>query len=249
MAEQTNVPDDATCLGCGYRLVNLPARTCPECGRWFDPQDSTTYQIGPKTPRWRRFARPPNIAECLLISALTVYGLIKASGPARWETGQVPCLAMLIGVPVWLGIAALVVVRLVASWRDKERATQDQSRLPHRRRWRWSVAPICAVLVLSSFVYPWQLMVRFRLSQPAFAAALKEFHAGNFTAGQWVGLYHIRSVSTSRYVESANRPDAVCFETGYSFIDPVGFEYDPHPGHMVWDLSVEVAPLWYTYED
>lgn len=35
--------ENATCLGCGYRLMNLPSQTCPECGRWFDPSDPTTF--------------------------------------------------------------------------------------------------------------------------------------------------------------------------------------------------------------
>ncbi len=233
-----------------HRLIKLPTQICPECGRWFDPQDSTTYRIGPKNPRWRRLARPPSTTECLLISALTVYGLIVASGPARWETGQVVlCCVMLIGVPLWLGIAALAFTRLVASWRDKERATQDRSQPAHGSRWRWIVAPICTFLVFSSFVYPWPLMLRFRLSQSAFETALKEVRAGQFTGGTWVGLYHVRSVSTGRYFDYANRPDAVGFETGYSFIDPVGFEYDPHLNHAMGYLNVEVTPLWYTYED
>ncbi len=50
MAEKkASLPHDATCLGCGCRLVNLPIHTCPECGRWFDPHDSSTFRIGPKS--------------------------------------------------------------------------------------------------------------------------------------------------------------------------------------------------------
>ncbi len=46
-------PDNATCLGCGYCVRGLFRDTgtsvyygrCPECGRWFDPNDPST--IGP----------------------------------------------------------------------------------------------------------------------------------------------------------------------------------------------------------
>jgi hypothetical protein len=31
------------CLGCGYSLRSLQARTCPECGRPFDLSDHTTF--------------------------------------------------------------------------------------------------------------------------------------------------------------------------------------------------------------
>jgi len=31
------------CLGCGYDLRGLPENRCPECGRAFDPDDSTTF--------------------------------------------------------------------------------------------------------------------------------------------------------------------------------------------------------------
>ena len=31
------------CLDCGYDLHGLPESRCPECGRAFDPDDSTTF--------------------------------------------------------------------------------------------------------------------------------------------------------------------------------------------------------------
>lgn len=31
------------CRGCGYSLMELQARTCPECGREFDPADPASY--------------------------------------------------------------------------------------------------------------------------------------------------------------------------------------------------------------
>ncbi len=31
------------CLDCGYNLRGLKRGTCPECGRWFDPDDTQTW--------------------------------------------------------------------------------------------------------------------------------------------------------------------------------------------------------------
>jgi hypothetical protein len=33
------------CLNCKYDLRNLPEHRCPECGREFDPNDSTTFTL------------------------------------------------------------------------------------------------------------------------------------------------------------------------------------------------------------
>jgi hypothetical protein len=104
---------------------------------------------------------------------------------------------------------------------------------------RWLVVPMCVLVVSSSFAYPWQLMLRFRLSHAAFETALKEYKAGKFTGGAWVGLYRVKWVSDRHYL--TDRPPSVGFRTGSSFIDPVGFEYDPLPGHPMKYLTVQVA--------
>jgi hypothetical protein len=31
------------CRGCRYKLVGLDTCRCPECSRWFDPLDRTTF--------------------------------------------------------------------------------------------------------------------------------------------------------------------------------------------------------------
>ena len=95
---------NAVCVACGYPLYGLPSQTCPECGRWFDPRDPSTFRVGGQTPDWRRFARPPSMMECVLLAALTVYGLVAASGPGRWEAGAATCLILLVGTPLWVGI-------------------------------------------------------------------------------------------------------------------------------------------------
>ena len=38
--------DHKSCLGCGYVLDYLPENRCPECGRFFDPDDVLSF--GPR---------------------------------------------------------------------------------------------------------------------------------------------------------------------------------------------------------
>lgn len=49
-----SVPECACCLGCGYRLRDLPEAVCPECGRPFDPSDPGTFDSNPPARRRRR---------------------------------------------------------------------------------------------------------------------------------------------------------------------------------------------------
>lgn len=41
-------PNSMICIDCGYSLVNLRTRECPECGRPFDPGRMSTYQQAPQ---------------------------------------------------------------------------------------------------------------------------------------------------------------------------------------------------------
>lgn len=242
-SQPIEVLPDAVCIGCGYRLYGLPTQTCPECGRWFDPRDPTTFRVGSKTPDWRRWARPPSMTECVLIAAMTIYALVGASGPERWDAQGI-CFVSLVGAPLWLTIAIVASLRALACWYDRERPTRDYAARPHRSRFRWFVAPICVLLVLLTFVYPWQLKLRFGLSRSAFETALAEQRAGTFTGGRWVGLYHVKRAFPA---PRKSAPAVVKFETGYSIFDPTGFEFDPSPNHVETFITVRVAPSWYTY--
>lgn len=241
MTAQLN--ENATCIGCGYRLANLPAQTCPECGRWFDPDDPSTYVMLGFLAGWRRWAKPPTIFECVLLAALSVYGVIGSSGPARWEQVElffIGCPA----IPAWFVLILLYVRRSTAFISDRARATRDEQ--PRRTsRLRWIVAPVCVLLVLSTIVWPWPLMLRFRLSHKAFEDVLADYNSGR-PVPRSVGLYRVRTVTIR---DPANRPNAVSFETGHSLFDPVGFEYDPHSAHPPDPRALEVAPHWFTYED
>ena len=174
----TPVPEQAVCLGCGYRLRGLPSQVCPECGRWFDPNDPSTYGKSDAWA-WRRWARPPSLGECIGVALLTLMGVVGASGPAQWGAHEI-CFNCLLGIPLWLSLNAVFILRAVSSAHARQRAGRDIRPAPRRHRGRWIVSPVCVLLVLSTFEYPWPLMVRFRLSQAAFEAAVAEVKAGTF---------------------------------------------------------------------
>src|SRR3954471_21191585 len=46
-------PGVPRCLSCGYVLVGLNDPRCPECGRWFNPWDPSTYNTRPPFLAWR----------------------------------------------------------------------------------------------------------------------------------------------------------------------------------------------------
>ena len=233
------MPETVRCLGCGYRLRGLAGTVCPECGRRFDPADPTTY--GPRR-RWRP-AGPPSLLECLACGLLALYVLLEASGPPRWGS-TVTCVVAFVAVPLWLVLVAFYVVRLLAVLRDAGRARCDPDDEQRTRSLRWVVLPLCVLLILSSFLYPWPLMVRFNLSRSAFDALLKDYEAGEFTAGQSVGLYYVHGAFEGYPYE---RPGAVAFQTWSGFSENAGFVYDPNPGHPTDRGTVRVAPSWYTY--
>jgi hypothetical protein len=52
------IPDDASCVGCGYPLRGLADLRCPECGRQFDPADAMTT-VGRLNWLARWSLRPP----------------------------------------------------------------------------------------------------------------------------------------------------------------------------------------------
>jgi hypothetical protein len=178
-----------------------------------------------------------------VIGTLTFLGLLGASGPARWDEQSI-CLTSCFTVPVVLGIVGLWLLRVRFLWHYREYVKRRRWPAP-RRRVRWFIAPVCALLISSTFLYPWPLAIRFNLSRSAFETALKDFNAGKKVSGQWIGLYHVKQVLQS---DPIGRPEAVAFETGSSFIDPVGFEFDPHPNHPTSSIDFRIAPMWYTYE-
>lgn len=238
LGDQLHMPADASCITCGYSLSRLRTAICPECGRRFDPRNASSFL---RARRWQRWAKAPSNLECVLLAVLSVFLLWRVSSPAQWEESGI-CVGSFVVVPLWLAMFGIWVHRAAAARRLRldcpECGRQDG-------RFRWLVAPICAVLVLSTLHWPWPLIVRFHLSRPAFARAAKDIQAGKTISRQWIGLYFADSATLSKQYDGRT---TVSFECGHSWLDPVGFEYDPLPNHPSGFMQVEVAPGWFTFE-
>lgn len=65
------LPEEARCLGCGYLLRGLERPLCPECGREFDPGDTSTFDTDP--PRRRRRKRIKRVVVVLTVVALIYF--------------------------------------------------------------------------------------------------------------------------------------------------------------------------------
>ena len=233
----------ANCLNCGYQLHGLPDPTCPECGRAFDFDDPSTYDSSDSPARWRKFAKPPSGIECTILCVYSLINIAAFSGPARIE-GLGASLLLITGSLFWPSMIAIYLKRVWACYRDRNRARHECVKQIRRRR--WFVLPLCVLLLFSMLVYPWPLMIRFKLSQNAFNDALKYYQAGKFAGNQWIGLYYVERVETVHY---NNLRSTTWFITGDSIGDPVGFEYDPLPNHPMGYLSLRVGHSWYVYED
>jgi hypothetical protein len=223
--------DSPRCLTCGYDIRLLRGSHCPECGRFFDRADPSTYAVGGRTPDWRRWAKPPPRWSLAVLGACTVILLDGASKPFGLEANPIGCFAVVWGV----GASVSYVARIVTSWKDRERSTHDKVRRHSRTHWRWYVTPACVVLVLLLLDSGWALRVRFRLSQPAFEATVADVLTGKQMANApaWIGLYRVRSIES-------NGVDCVRFQTGHA-LGPTGFEYRAAALRNSTDC---VAPHW-----
>ena len=234
------VPSDAVCLQCKYRLYGLTEPRCPECGRAFDPANSATY-LASSTPRWAQRAQPPHEAMSLLIIGLAILSLVDASKPYPFALPGA-CFSVVIG-----GIALTDWLVRGAAWIDSMRhKLEPRFRSESRPGWHWGVLPFCLVLVVSTHIINWPLQLRFRLSLPAFEKAAAEIvHGENFVAGgRWVGLYRVCATRVSR---TGN----ITFSIGHRgfFPDDAGFLFTPSSQTSSEYSADYLMRNWWTYMD
>ncbi len=214
------IPSTAVCLGCGYALRGLPEAVCPECGRAFDPADSTTYDEPTRPTGWRRWAQAPPLSRCVVAAMCAV-------AYAYWSSEPGGLLAGFGGVwmwPVGLGLTAWLVadynLRVRAVIRDRRRASLD--RVPAwRGGWlRWAIVPICLALIFSAMLTSWPMRLRFELSRGAFEDAVRKLNAGTDpkTLTGRIGLLPVRRITQYGV-------GGVYFQTGLAGWDRVGLDH------------------------
>jgi len=100
------------CRKCGYNLLNLPERRCPECGQAFNPHDVTTFALYSHPRFVRIWMHLPlvGVASVIgffgggLVGERLAFMPIAALPAAIQSIGWVP---MLIGAPLFFGGAIL----------------------------------------------------------------------------------------------------------------------------------------------
>ncbi len=230
------------CIDCGYLLVKLPTQRCPKCGRWFDPSDDSTFRTAKKQSIWRKRPSPPPKIQNLIFAAISLYTIAFASGPLPWSDSGIWILGPILPA-LWFGLIFDYIVRLGAYWLERIRDRNRDAQRGSRRA--WFVVPVCALLVISIFVYPWPLVVRFKLSEAAFNKAVEDYQAGTFSSDQWVGLYYV--VDTTQVPSSSSRPPEIGFLTGSSSHVGTGFFYVSDLGYPMGYRPTKVATHWYAY--
>ena len=212
-SELVSVPDNATCLDCGYALRGLSDSVCVECGRAFIPGDETSYQIWEGVYSWRRWARPPTLRTIVPIVVLSLWFLNEVSVPGRSLSA---CFLIVSYVAFMVYGVADVAWRWSACRRDAERASLDRLRRRYGR-WRWVVLPIAVVSAISLCVVNWPLRMRFALSRAAFEAAQSQLDgAVTLPAGRrWIGLFHVEIRREGRYIYYVTGQTSLMGEGGF----------------------------------
>lgn len=141
--------NEATCLGCGYRLRGLPEPRCPECGRPFDPDDPRTMHVGwwERQQREARRRRPPPTFGGNMTAAAVAATVFLIASLASDCAAFMPLLSF----GTWIGIAV--------AWRRRRREPRPgEHRMPEGlASWRSRVlalaAPNVAIFVVAHPCY------------------------------------------------------------------------------------------------
>jgi len=77
----------AFCRACGYPLIGLPGKTCPECGKEFDPQNPRTFaRRPPRNMAWRWGRRVAALILVLVVTASLCLGWLWSGWAAEQKT-------------------------------------------------------------------------------------------------------------------------------------------------------------------
>lgn len=91
------------CLSCHYDLRNLAEHRCPECGREFDPSDSSTYE-GLEVPRRVPFKHFVVLSAVSVVMAVVVaMSVWRIAAPSIDLTG-IMLLIVGLNVLIWTPI-------------------------------------------------------------------------------------------------------------------------------------------------
>lgn len=194
----TSPPVIGFCFECCHELVDSSSEVCPECGRWFDPEDGATVYGRKPGYFFKMIMVPPGLAWFLITFLSCALFLASESAPGGYF--QLTILSMLCFVVFSLGFLGEFFVHFLALWFCGrpflfERIAPLDSRPRFRRReLMWFMPPL---LVLSS-MFLVRLDVPFRLAFIISEDALKSYvlspPLNRSALPGWIGLFAVESI-------------------------------------------------------
>ncbi len=186
------------CFECRHELVVSGTDVCPECGRWFDPEDSATSYRRKPGYFCRIWLVPPGLAWFLLTVLMCLLYMASESAPGGYYALGI--LATLCFTLLLFSFFGELFLHFIALWfcgrpfLFERQSPLDRQRVFRRRELMWFMPPL---LVLASiFLVRWDVPFRvaFLLSQDS----LKEYVLSNPSDREalpgWVGLFPVESI-------------------------------------------------------
>jgi len=96
------------CLGCNYALVGITAGACPECGRAFDPDDSSAF-CGERERAHFRTLRLIHLATTMMpllgLVSIAATWIIASSSLGRWPRPMFDDPGSIPGIGWWYSVS------------------------------------------------------------------------------------------------------------------------------------------------
>lgn len=228
------LPDDAECLKCRYRLKNLSQPQCPECGQSFEPGDQWSYWQSSRSSRLARFGmQGPGWLLCVLITFFILILLYGASVPGGYFLPQmVGVLGLVISGSCW-GLR-------VAMWFNYL-GRMSKSDRPKRLRIRLTVPFAVFVLGMVLLFANATERLRFAIARPAMTQLANQIQSGKQNQPLlWFDIGGTK-VSEARTIGRSGTLFLVG-NTGFLMIAPGGWAYLPDKADQAEALSKQLSP-------
>lgn len=196
--DEIEYPNDAIkswCLDCDYPLKGLTEKRCPECGREFNPRDTSTMRT-PETPS--RFAqwimRPPGRRSFWLTIVGTAFTLACGAAPGGYLGFGFVILFWMLLLPAW-GIR-LFVWALACLLANNGRGLRID-----RKSAQWLVIPGAFVLNML-LLFTWiPLRIGFLVSHSAMETLAADIITANVNppSSKWVGIYRAENINKTNW--------------------------------------------------
>lgn len=194
----TSDPVIGFCFECRHELVDSTSAVCPECGRWFDPDDGATCYVRKPGYIFKILMVPPGLAWFLITILSCALYLASESAPGGYFSLSI--LSILCFVAFSLGFFGEFSLHFIALWfcgrpfLFERIAPLDPRPRFRRRELMWFMPPL---LVLAS-IFLVRLDVPFRLAFFLSEDALKSYvlspPMNRAPLPGWIGLFPVESI-------------------------------------------------------